>query len=176
MEKLTTKEKVQIALDRLDDGIRDFFQGDHYKEYLATMSKLHHYSARNCILIEHQCPGASIVASYNSWKNNFNRQVKKGEKGIMILAPFKRSVEVDVVGKKDMDGNPLKEKKDIITFRPVYVFDVSQTEGDPIPELVHRLDFSVDGYEKIKDALIRTAGCDVIFEPMAEDSSINMTL
>ena len=173
MEKLTTKEKVQIALDRLDDGIRDFFQGDHYKEYLATMSKLHHYSARNCILIEHQCPGASMVASYNNWKSNFNRQVKKGEKGIMILAPFKRSVEVDVIGKKDADGNPMREKKDIITFRPVYVFDVSQTEGDPIPELVHRLDYSVDGYEKIKDALIRTAGCDVIFEPMAEDSSIN---
>lgn len=173
MAVLSTKEKIQIALDRIDEGIRDFFQGDNYKEYLTTMSKLHHYSARNCILIAHQRPGASMVASYNTWKKSFNRQVKKGEKGIMILAPFKKSVEVDVPGKKDDDGNQLKEKKDILTFRPVYTFDVSQTEGDPIPELVHRLDFDVDGYERIKTALIRTAGCDVIFEPMKEDSSIN---
>ena len=174
MEKLTTKEKVQIALDRLDEGIRDFYVNDvRYKEYLAAMSKLHHYSARNCILIERQHPGASMVAGYQDWKKNFNRQVKKGEKGIMILAPFRRSVEVDVPGKKDADGKQLKEKKDIVSFRPVYTFDVSQTEGDPIPELVHRLDFNVDGFEKIKNALIRTSGCDVIFEPMDEDSGIN---
>ena len=80
MEKLTTKEKVQIALDRLDEGIRDFYVNDvRYKEYLAAMSKLHHYSARNCILIERQHPGASMVAGYQDWKKNFNRQVKKGE-------------------------------------------------------------------------------------------------
>ena len=173
MPTLSTKEKVQMALDRLDEGVRDFFQGDHYREYLATMSKLHHYSARNCVLIAHQRPDASMVAGYNDWKKNFNRQVKKGEKGIMILAPFKKTVEVDVPGKKDADGKQLKEKKDIVSFRPVYTFDVSQTEGDPIPELVHRLDFDVDGYEKIKNALVRTAGCDVIFEPMATDSGIN---
>ena len=173
MATLSTKEKVQIALDRLDEGIRDFFQGNRYKEYLTTMSKLHKYSARNCILIAHQKPDASMVASYGSWKKNFNRQVKKGEKGIMILAPYKRSIEVSVPGKLDPDGKPLKEKKDILAFRPVYTFDVSQTEGDPIPELVHRLDFDVDGFEKIKTALIRTCGCDVIFEPMNEDSGIN---
>ena len=117
MATLSTKEKVQIALERLDEGIRDFFQGDHYKEYLATMSKLHHYSARNCILIEKQHPGAEMVASYNSWRINFNRQVKRNQKGIVILAPSKRSVEVDVPGKLDANGNPLKEKKDYITFR-----------------------------------------------------------
>ena len=173
MPSLSTKEKVQIALDRLDEGIREFFQGEHFKEYLATMSKLHHYSARNCILIERQHPGAEVVAGYGDWKKYFNRQVKKGEKGIMILAPFKRSIEVDVPGKLDPNGKQLKEKKDILTFRPVYVFDVSQTEGDPMPELIHRLEFNVEGFEKIKSALIRTAGCDVIFEPMAEDSTIN---
>ena len=173
MATLSTKQKVQIALDRLDEGVRDFFQGEHYREYLATMSKLHHYSARNCILIERQHPGADMVAGYGDWQKHFNRQVKKGEKGIMILAPFKRTVEVDVVGKTDANGNPQKEKKDIVSFRPVYVFAADQTEGDPLPELIHRLDFNVDGYEKIKTALVRTAGCDVIFEPMAEDSSVN---
>ena len=170
MAQLSTKEKVQQALDRLDEGVREFFQGERYKEYLATMSKLHHYSARNCILIERQHPGAGMVCGYSDWKKNFNRQVKKGEKGIMILAPFKRSVEVDVPGKRDADGNPLKEKKDIVSFRPVYVFAADQTEGDPLPELIHRLDFNVDGFEKIKNALIRTSGCDVIFEPMKDDS------
>ncbi len=173
MAKLSMKERVDAALERLNEGVRDFFQGDHYKEYLMTMSKLHHYSARNCILIERQHPGAEMVASYTSWKKNFNRQVKRGEKGIMILAPSKRTVEVDVQGKVDMNGNPLKEKRDYITFRPVYVFSSDQTEGDPLPELVHRLDFTVDGYEKIKDALIRTSECPILFEPMKEGDSIN---
>ncbi|MCR4839207.1 MAG: ssDNA-binding domain-containing protein [Eubacterium sp.] len=173
MARPSMKEKVDAALERLNEGVRDFFQGDHYKEYLATMSKLHHYSARNCILIERQHPGAEMVASYNSWKKNFNRQVKKGEKGIMILAPSKRTVEVDVPGKLDASGNPLKEKRDYITFRPVYVFASDQTEGDPLPELINRLDFKVDGYEKIKSALIRISDCPIIFEPMKEGDSIN---
>ena len=173
MAKPSLKEKVDEALDRLNEGVRDFFQGDHYKEYLATMSKLHHYSARNCILIERQHPGAEMVASYNSWKKNFNRQVKKGEKGIMILAPYKRSVEVDVPGKTDANGNPVKEMRDFISFRPVYVFASDQTEGDPLPELIHRLDFEVDGYEKIKEALIKISKCPIIFEPMKEGDSIN---
>lgn len=167
------KEKMQKALDQLDEGIREFFQGDRYKEYLACMGKFHHYSARNCVLIARQMPNAGRVAGYNDWEKNWNRHVRKGEKGIMILAPFKRTVEVPLADKVDSNGKPLKEKKDILAFRPVYVFDESQTEGDPLPELIHRLDFEVDEYERIKDALIKTSDCPIIFEEMNGDGAIN---
>ena len=171
------KEKVKEALERIDQGIESFFQSDHFKEYLAVMGRFHHYSARNCVLIASQLQArgqefTGRVAGYNDWKKNFNRQVKKGEHGIMILAPIKRTIEVEVAGKYDLDGNPVKEKKDYMTFRPAYVFHEVQTEGDPLPELVKRLDFEVDGYEILKDALIKVAECPVVFEDF-NDSSIN---
>ena len=81
------KEKIDQAVERLEQGIRDFFQSENYKTYIQVMGRFHRYSARNCILIASQRPGAGRIAGYNDWKKNFNRQVKKGEKGIMILAP-----------------------------------------------------------------------------------------
>ena len=178
MEAGDKNEKVKQALDRLDQGIQDFFQSEHFKDYIKVMGRFHHYSARNCILIASQLrslgyPEDARICGYNDWKRNFNRQVKKGEKGIMILAPMKRSIEVEVPGKLDRNGDPLKEKKEFMTFRPVYVFSEHQTEGDPLPELVKRLDFEVDGYEKIRNALVQAAECPVIFEPFPEEDSIN---
>ena len=173
------KEKVKKALEYLDNGVLEFFQSDHFKEYLKVMGRFHHYSARNCILIASQLqrmgyPGLDgRICGYNDWKNHFNRQVKKGEKGIMILAPMKRSIEVEVAGKLDANGDPIKEKTEFTTFRPVYVFSEHQTEGEPLPELVKRLSFEVDGYEKVKNALIQAAGCPVIFEHFPEEDSIN---
>ncbi|MBR3538055.1 MAG: hypothetical protein IKN79_03160 [Eubacterium sp.] len=174
-----TKDKVKAALEQLDQGIKAFFESDNLKEYLKVMGQFHHYSARNCVLIATQMRARGFedfsgrLAGYNDWKKNFNRQVKKGERGIMILAPVRRSLEVEVPGKTNQDGQPVKEKKEYMTFRPVYVFHEHQTEGDPLPELVKRLDFTVDGYEKIRNALIQATDCPVIFEAFPEDDSIN---
>ena len=167
------KEKIDQAVERLEQGIRDFFNSDHYRDYLQVMGKFHRYSVRNCILIASQRPDAGRVAGYNDWKKNFNRQVKKGEKGIMILAPYKRTIEVTLAGKYDSNGDPLKEKREITTFRPCYVFDEQQTEGEPLPEIVRRLDFQVDGYDRLMDALLQTAECPVFFETFPEDSQTN---
>ena len=171
-------EKVKAALEQLDQGVKAFFESDKLKDYLKVMGRFHQYSARNCILIASQLrsmgyPEDSRICGYNDWKKHFNRQVRKGERGIMILAPHRRSIEVEVPGKYDPAGNPLKEKREFMTFRPAYVFASSQTEGDPLPELVKRLDFEVDGYEKLMDALIQVADCPVIFEDFENEREMN---
>ena len=173
MAKQTQDEKVQQALERLNQGIKDFFTSDNYREYLACVSKLHKYSIRNTVLIAAQCPHATYVAGYRDWEKKFNRHVKKGEKGHMILAPYKRTYEKEVPGEFDLNGEPLTKQEVYVTYRPVYVFDISQTEGEPFPDLIKRLDFSVDGYERVKNALIQISECPIIFEPFDENSSTN---
>lgn len=173
MVKQTQEEKVQQGIERLNQGIMDFFSGEHYREYLACASKFHRYSMRNTVLIASQCPHAGRVAGYRDWQKKFGRQVKKGEKGIMILAPYKRIFEKEVPGELDLNGNPLTKQEVFVTYRPVYVFDESQTEGDPLPDLIKRLDFKVDGYERVKEALIQISECPIIFEPFDEASSTN---
>ena len=175
-DKKSNREKLKEITDSIEQGIKELFQSDKYAEYLRTMSKFHSYSVRNTILIHMQRPDATAVAGFNAWKNKFQRHVKKGEKGITILAPtpFKKTIEekkLDPVTKSPMldhDGNVIMEQKEveIPLFRPVKVFDVSQTEGKPLPQLSSPLTGDVQNYEIFMEALRRTSPVPIDFKPL----------
>ena len=138
----TEKQKVKEITDKLEEGLKALFESEKYKSYLSTMSKFHNYSFNNTLLIAMQKPEATLVAGYQAWQKNFNRHVNKGEKGIRILAPapYKIKEERDkldpVTGEVilDKDGMPQTEEVEIKipAFRAVSVFDVSQTDGEPM--------------------------------------------
>ena len=165
-KKPTREEKITALISQAEEGIKAVFESDKYKNFLITMSKFHNYSLRNSMLIEMQKPGASNVAGFNSWKKNFNRYVKKGEKGIQILAYSPKTITKGIEAKdsdgniiNDVDGKPKIEiqKKEIPSYIPVYVYDVSQTQGDPLPQLINELDGTVERYEDLKEALINVS-------------------
>ncbi|MBQ6148583.1 MAG: hypothetical protein IJI83_03455 [Oscillospiraceae bacterium] len=120
----------------LETGVRDFMETDSYKSYLRAVGKFHNYSMNNVMLITMQRPDATLVAGYNTWKKSFNRNVKRGEKGLKIIAPMSVSVEKEE-DRVDQYGNTYKEKVTVTVprFRAVTVFDVSQTDGDPLPDI-----------------------------------------
>ncbi len=170
-----TSEKVKEITDRLEQGIKDLFDSERYKEYLRVMSKFHNYSFNNTLLIAMQKPDASLIAGFNTWKNNFGRNVMKGEKGIRILAPspYKVKHEVEkkdprtgksVIGK---DGKPVTEIEEVQVpaYKVVSVFDVSQTEGRELPSIgVNELAGDVEQYENFFLALERTSPVPITFE------------
>lgn len=178
-DKKTNREKLKEITDSIEQGIKELFQSDKYAEYLRTMSRFHSYSVRNTILIHMQRPDATAVAGFNAWKNKFQRHVKKGEKGITILAPtpFKKKIEekkLDPVTKApmvDRNGNVIMEEKEIEIpmFRPVKVFDVSQTEGKPLPQLSSPLTGEVQNYEIFMEALRRTSPVPIAINPIREE-------
>ena len=178
-EKKSNREKLKEITASIEQGIQDLFQSDKYAEYLRTMSRFHSYSVRNTILIHMQRPDATVVAGFNAWKNKFQRNVKKGEKGITILAPtpFKKKIEekkLDPVTKApmvDRNGNVIMEEKEIEIpmFRPVKVFDVSQTEGKPLPQLSSPLTGEVQNYEIFMEALRRTSPVPIAINPIREE-------
>lgn len=160
------ERRAQIAeiTEKLDQKVTELFNSETYRKYLKTMSKFHNYSFNNTILIAMQRPDASLVAGFNAWKNNFHRNVKKGEKGIKILAPapIKKTVEQDMIDPVtfkpvlDADGNAKKEEVQITipNFHVVTVFDYAQTEGDELPSIgVSELTGRVDGYSRMISAL-----------------------
>lgn len=156
------QEQVNSLLSKANEGIKAVFESSRYKEYLKTMSKFHSYSPRNIMLILQQKPEASHVAGYAKWKKDFNRQVKRGEHGIQIIGFTPKTIKVegekrDEYGKlvRGNNGEPIKEVivKQIPSFMPMYVFDVSQTDGEPLPSLVNELSGSVDGYSTLMTAL-----------------------
>ena len=160
-----TEEMEQIS-KQLEEGVKQFFTSETYKDYLKTMSKFHNYSFNNVLLIALQRPSASLVAGYTTWRN-LNRFVMKGEKGIRILAPapIKREVEREVID--PLTKSRIKEtvEQTIPLFKPTYVYDVSQTDGEPLklPEILD-LEGSVDGYEILKEAAERIAPVPVFYE------------
>lgn len=172
-ERQTREEKMSAIQKKLEDGVREIFSSEKYRKYISAMSKFPRYSINNCILIASQLPEASLVCGFRKWQTEFNRTVNKGEHGIMILAPIKGKTEVEeevfdennkaVV---DENGNQKTEKvtREYQTFRPVYVFDVSQTSGDPIPVLASELDENVDSFEETKRILISISPVPVSFE------------
>ncbi len=149
-------DKMKQTLDKLEAGVRDFYTSEKFITYLQVMSKFHTYSANNQILIAMQMPEATAVAGYNSWMRNFERHVKRGETAITILAPQKIKIKVDT-DKTDEYGNVIQEEKEGIKFRPVSVFDVSQTEGKPLPELATELTGEVSRYEQLLNAARQAA-------------------
>ena len=165
-------ERMKEITDRLETGIQQLFDSDRYKAYLTTMAKFHNYSFNNTLLIAMQ--GGQLVAGFNKWKDTFHRTVKKGEKGIKILAPapykVKQKMEkLDEQGKPilDKDGKPLTEEKtvQIPAFKVVSVFDVSQTEGEPLPTIaVDELSGSVQDYQDFFKALEQASPVPIGFE------------
>ncbi len=178
---MTEKQKVKEITDRLEEGLKELFESEKYKNYLATMSKFHNYSFNNTLLISLQKPDASLVCGYKAWQKNFNRHVKKGEKAIRILAPapYKIKEERDkidpVTGEMVFDENGMPQKEEvevkIPAFRVVSVFDVSSTEGEPLPELeAQELLSTVEGYEDFIRAVTYIAPVPVSFEDIPGDA------
>ena len=170
--KESREEKMSALQEKLMSGVKEIYESGKWAEYIAVMSRFPHYSINNCILIASQCPEASYVCGYKKW-NEFNRNVVKGESGIMIFAPIKGKVQVEepiydannhpVLNE---DGTQAKEKveREYKSFRPCYVFDVSQTEGDPLPTLANQLNDGVEDFEKLKDALMAVSPVPISFE------------
>lgn len=175
-KKPSNREQVKQIVAGIEGSIQELFQSERYAEYLRTMSRFHTYSVNNTILIHMQMPNATHVAGYNKWKNQFGRHVKQGEKGLTIIAPtpFKRKIEemkLDPDTKApvlDEDGNAVTEEREIEIplFKPVKVFDVSQTEGAPLPSLVSNLTGDVEQYEAFMEALRRTSPLPINMEPL----------
>lgn len=169
-----TDERVAELTERLENGVKELYASDNYARYITAMAKFHHYSFGNALLILFQCPSASNVAGYNTWKQ-LGRQVKKGEKGIMILAPcnFRASLErekIDPLTGQTLlgpDGTPLTERVKIAPnrFKIAHVFDLSQTEGRELPQIgVSELTGDVADYTGIYDRLTAISPLPVVQE------------
>ena len=179
-EKQTNKERLKDITDSIERGIQDLFQSDKYAEYLRTMSRFHKYSVNNTMLIYMQKPDATLVAGFNKWRDQFERNVMKGEKGIKIIAPtpFKKKIEQEKrdpdtnLPMLDSDGKVIVEEKEIKIpmFKPVAVFDVSQTDGKPLPQLASDLSGNVQNYEVFVEALRRSAPVPIEILPIRDGS------
>ena len=178
-DKPTNRERLQQITAGIEQGIKELFESEKYMRYLSVMSRFHRYSVNNTMLIYMQKPDAMLVAGYNKWKNQFERHVKRGEHGITIIAPtpVKKKIEEQKLDPDtkapilDAEGKAVMEEREveIPMFRPVKVFDVSQTDGKPLPELASSLSGNVQNYEAFMEALRRSAPVPLSVEPMAEN-------
>ena len=171
----TEKQKVQEITEKLEQGIKELFESEKYKTYLNTMSRFHNYSFNNTMLIAMQKPDATLVAGFKAWQKNFDRHVKKGEKGIRILAPAPYKIKEEqekldpITGEimLDKNGMPITEEVEIKipAFRVVPVFDVSQTDGKELPDIgVNELSGSVEDYEDFMQALTEVSPVPITYE------------
>ena len=175
-EKQSNKDRVKEITAGIEKGIMELFESDRYRNYLTTMSRFHRYSLNNVMLIHAQKPNATLVAGFSKWKNSFGRHVKKGEKGIQILAPTPYKIKVDKekldpdtkLPMLDDEGKPITEEKEVTIpmFKVVSVFDVSQTDGKPLPQISFSLTGDVAQYEVFMEALRRTSQVPITIEPM----------
>ena len=175
----TQKETLDEITASIEQGIKDVFNSDNYRNYLSVMSRFHNYSTNNCMLIYMQNPNATRVASFKAWSEKFERHVSKGEKSIKIIAPapYKKKIDVQKIDPDtkeplfDKDGNPIMTQKEIVmpAFKAVAVFDISQTHGKPLPQLAQTLNGTVENYETIKEAIRKTAPVPIKFERLPEN-------
>ena len=179
-EKQTNKDRMREIVDSIENGIKELFESDKYRQYLSTMSRFHRYSVNNTMLIYMQRPDATHVAGFNKWRDQFGRNVKKGEKGIKIIAPTPYKKKIEEIKRDpdtkapllDADGNAIMEEKEvkIPMYKPVAVFDVSQTEGKPLPQLAADLSGNVQQYEIFMEALRRASPVPMEVKPVARDT------
>ena len=179
-EKQTNKDRMREIVDSIENGIKELFESDKYRKYLSTMSRFHRYSVNNTMLIYMQRPDATHVAGFNKWRDQFGRNVLKGEKGIRIIAPtpYKKKVEEIKTDPEtnapvlDADGKAIIEEKEIRIpmFKVVSVFDVSQTAGKPLPQLAADLSGNVQQYEVFMEALRRASPVPMEIKPVARDT------
>ena len=179
-EKQTNKDRMREIVESIENGIKELFESDKYRQYLSTMSRFHRYSVNNTMLIYMQRPDATHVAGFNKWRDQFGRNVLKGEKGIRIIAPtpYKKKVEEIKTDPEtnapvlDADGKAIIEEKEIRIpmFKVVSVFDVSQTAGKPLPQLAADLSGNVQQYEVFMEALRRASPVPMEIKPVARDT------
>ena len=178
-EKKTNKQHLKDITDSIENGIKELFESDKYKQYLQTMSRFHRYSVNNQMLIYMQNPKATLVAGFNKWRDQFSRNVKKGEKGIKIIAPtpYKKIEETKLdpdtkLPMLDDNGKIITVEKEvqIPMFRVVSVFDASQTVGKPLPQLASDLSGNVQNYDAFVEAIKRSASVPITFEPIADNT------
>lgn len=179
-EKQTNKDRMREIVDSIENGIKELFESDKYRQYLSTMSRFYRYSVNNTMLIYMQRPDATHVAGFNKWRDQFGRNVLKGEKGIRIIAPtpYKKKVEEIKTDPEtnapvlDADGKAIIEEKEIRIpmFKVVSVFDVSQTAGKPLPQLAADLSGNVQQYEVFMEALRRASPVPMEIKPVARDT------
>ena len=179
-EKQTNRERLKDITDSIEAGIKELFDSDKYRQYLTTMSRFHKYSVNNQMLIYMQKPDATLVAGFNKWRDQFERNVMKGEKGIKIIAPtpFKKKIEEQKLDPDtklpmlDADGRVIMEEKEIKIpmFKPVTVFDVSQTQGKPLPQLASDLHDNVQNHAIFMEALRRASPVPIDFKPIRDGS------
>lgn len=172
-------ERLKDIFDSIETGVQNLFESERYKQYLKVMSRFHQYSVNNTLLIYMQNPNATQVASFTKWKNQFSRNVKKGQKGIQIIAPvpYKQLIETPKLDPDtklpmlDADNNVITELHviQIPRFKPVFVFDASQTEGKPLPSLADELVGNVPNYEVFMEAVKRSSPVPIRLEQMSED-------
>ena len=173
------KERLKEITAGIENGIRELFQSEKYRQYLAVMGRFHNYSVNNTILIHMQRPDATLVAGYTKWKTQFGRHVKYGEKGIQVIAPtpYKKKVEEMKLDPdtnepmRDMDGNIIIEEKiiQVPMFKVVSVFDLAQTDGKPLPQLSAALTGDVKQYEVFLEALQRSSPVPISMKPLKDD-------
>lgn len=174
------KDRLKEIIDSIEKGIKEVFESGRYTEYLQVMSRFHNYSFNNTMLIYMQKPDATLVAGFNKWKDKFERNVNKSEKGIKIIAPtpYKKKIEKDVLDPdtklpmRDENGEIIKEEKEVSipSFRPVTVFDVSQTSGKELPTLASDLNGKVENFDMLKEAISRSAPVPISFKPLRSDT------
>ena len=179
-EKQNPKERLKEITDSIETGIKELFESDKYKSYLQTMSRFHKYSLNNTLLISMQKPDATLVAGFNKWRDGFSRHVKKGEKGIKIIAPTPYKIKeqrekldpqtkapiLDASGKVQTEEVEIK----IPMYRVVSAFDVSQTYGEPLPTLASNLTGNVEQFEVFMEAIKRTAPVPIEIMPLTKDT------
>ena len=173
-------EKTKQAFSMIEQGVKDVYSSESFKQYLSCLSKFHSYSLNNTLLILSQKPEASLVAGYRAWQTNFNRHVNKGEKGLMILAPV-TTKEDRLINKHDENGNvildesgnPVQEMRvvNLTHFKTTTVFDISQTSGDPLPSLVHDLTGSSNEVKAIIQTIQSVCTIPIEFKTETEDLS-----
>lgn len=147
---------------RLEEGVKGVFDSEKYREYLSFMGKFHRYSINNSILIWIQKPDASYVAGYKAWQTKFNRNVRKGEKGIHILAPCPHKIVKPIT---DAQGNLVEEREiNYMTYRPTTVFDISQTDGDEVPGICDELTGDVENFDSLMDKLKAVSPVSIEYE------------
>ena len=166
LDRASRSDKLNAIMKKLEDGVKDLFTSENYRKYLRTMSQFHHYSFNNTLLIALQKPDATLVAGYGAWQQKFHRQVRKGEKGITVIAPVPVK-EKDLRDREPADsrmpGN--QDEKIHMFFRPATVFDVSQTDGEPLPSIgVDELTGSAEGYAAFMQAMTALSPVPVRFD------------
>ncbi len=173
------KSRVQETLQILQEGLREIRDSSSFKEYLRTMSRFPEYSMKNSMLIFRQCPQATFVAGYKTWEKEFSRHVRKGEKGIRILAPSLVRLETEDEEKPDRRENTAKSSRGprvqgrrLVGYRTIYVFDISQTEGKPLPTFgVEQLRENVEEYETLFEALCALTTFRVVLTDLEEGTN-----